>query len=313
MRFGVIGFGNIARKFVKSIEYTDKGNVYAIASHSIHKDDAYIMNHPNVKVYHDYEELLKDENVEAVYIAIPHFYHKEWIIKALNYHKAVLSEKPIVLNSQDINDIKDAVFQNNGYCLEAFKTKLNNGFQFLKKDLALIGDIQTIETNFCFDATKGRKDSYLFDPRQGGALNDVGSYVLGFILGIVDSKIDHIESIIKKENDIEMEFKTKLYFKNGVIGTGEGSIDYNKERYALIKGTKGEIYVPTYNRIIDYTIKTDHQVINRHYPIVGDDMTLEIQALIDDVKNHRNENEIHSLNDSKYLQQVIEQIRKEVK
>lgn len=313
MRFGVIGFGNIARKFVKSIEYTDKGHVYAIASHSINKDDEYIINHPDVKIYHDYEQLLKDKDVEAIYIAVPHLYHKEWIIKALQYHKAVLSEKPLVLDSQDIDDIKEAVYQNNGYCLEAFKTKFNKGFQSLKEDLTRIGNIQTIETNFCFDATTGRKDSYLFDSRQGGALNDVGSYVIGFILGLVDSEVDDIDSTIKKENDIEMEFKAKLYFKNGIIGIGEGSIDYNKERYALIKGTQGEIYVPVYNRVIDYTIKTDHQIIERHCPITGDDMTLEIQALIDDVNNHRHENEIHSLNDSKYLQQIIERIRKEAK
>lgn len=313
MKFGVIGFGNIARKFVKSIEYTDEGTVYAIASHSIDNNDEYLKHHPDVKIYHDYEDLLKDKNVDAVYIAVPHLYHKEWILKALKYHKAVLSEKPIVLKSQDIDEIKEAVYQNHGYCLEAFKTVLNQGYQSLKKDLALIGDIQTIKTNFCFDATTGRKDTYLFDSRQGGALNDVGSYIIGFILGIVDSKIERIESVIKKDNDIEMEFQAKLYFKNGVIGLGEGSIDYNKERFALIKGTQGEIYIPMYNRIIDYTIKTDNQVIERHYSIVGDDMTLEIQALIDDVKHHRNENELYSLDDSKYLQQIIEQIRKEAR
>jgi len=313
MRFGVLGFGNIARKFVKSIEFSDEGKIYAIASYSINSDDDYLKSHPHVIVYRDYQTLLEDKNIEAVYIALPHYYHKEWIIKALTYHKAVLSEKPIVLNSQDIDDIQNAVYQNNGYCLEALKTKFNDGFQALKKDLSLIGDIEMIETNFCFDARSVRKDSYLFDSKQGGALNDVGSYVFGFILDIADSQVIKIESKIKKENNIEIAFKAKLYFKNGIIGIGEGSIDYNKERYALIKGTNGEIYVPMYNRVIDYTIKTDKKVIERHFPIMGDDMTMEIQAFINDVKNHRNENEWHSLKDSKYLQQIIEQIRKEAK
>ena len=39
MNFGIIGCGNIARKFVKSIEYTDEGKIYAIASHSLTSDD----------------------------------------------------------------------------------------------------------------------------------------------------------------------------------------------------------------------------------------------------------------------------------
>ncbi len=313
MRFGVIGFGNIARKFVKSIENTSEGSIYAIGSHSINDNDQYLLEHPEVKIYHDYNLLLSDENIDAVYIAIPHYYHFEWIIKALKKHKAVLSEKPIVLNSQDVTLIKEAVYSNDSYCLEAFKTKFNDGFQALKKDLTLIGEIKSIEANFCFDAMNNRKDSYLFDPKQGGALNDVGSYIIGFILGLVDSSIDKIETNMKIENEIELEFKTYLYFKNGIIGIGEGSIDYNKERYALIKGTNGEIYIPNYNRIIDYTIKTKDTTINRHYPIVGDDMTMEIQALIDDVNHSRNENEIHSLNDSKYLIETIEKIRKSIK
>lgn len=310
MKFGILGFGNIARKFVKSIEYTQDGEVYAIASHSMSEFDDYLKSHPNVKLYRDYESLLEDENIEAVYIAVPHRYHKELIIKSLKHHKAVLSEKPIALNSRDIDDIKNEVYRNNGYCLEAFKTKFNDGFLALKTDLTLIGEIKYIETNFCFDATEIRKDSYLFDPKQGGALNDVGSYVIGFILGIVESEIDQIESTIKKENNIEMEFEAKLYFKNGTVGVGIGSIHSHKERYALIKGTKGEICIPMYNRIKNYIIKTENQIIERDYPFKGDDMTLEIQALINDVQNHQNENEIHSLNDSKYLQQIIEQIRK---
>lgn len=309
MKFGVIGFGNIARKFVKSIEFCPNGSVYAIASLSLTPDDEYLKSHPEVKIYRDYEQLLKDDQIEAVYIALPHKYHKEWILKAIYQHKAVLCEKPIVLNSFDIVEIKAAVKQYQGYCLEAFKTKFNVGMQALKKDLSLIGEIKTIETNFCFDVTNDRKDTYLFDPSQGGALNDVGSYIIGFILDIANSKVERIEANIVKQDQIEMQFKAKLYFKNGIIGLGEGAINYTKERYAVIEGTKGKIYIPVYNRISDYTIETSQDRIKKSFPIVGDDMTMEIQTLIDDVKNGKHENHLHSLDDSLYLQQIIEKIR----
>lgn len=311
MKFGVLGFGNIARKFAKSIEYTTEGEIYAIASRSVDENDEYFKAHPDVRIYRDYTALLENQEIEAVYIALPHLYHKEWIIRALKHHKAVLSEKPIVLNSGDLDEIMEMVKTSDGYCLEAFKTKFNHGFHELKKDLSMIGQIKTIETNFCFDATQGRKDTYLFDKRQGGALNDLGSYVIGFILDIANSKINRIEAEIEVENDIEMCFQAKLYFQNGIIGHGEGSIKYDKERYALIKGTRGEIMIPVYNRVTEYTITTDDQCVTRHYPLTGDDMTCEIEAVIDDVRHHKHENEIHSLSDSKYLQQVIEMIRKE--
>ena len=149
MKFGIIVFGNIAKKFVKSIEYTTEGQVIAIASRSISLDYSYLIAHPEVKVYHDYEKMLNNPEIEAVYIALPHLHHKEWIIKAIQCHKAVISEKPLVLKCEDIDEIENCVQQYKGYCLEAFKTKFNHGFDALKKDLSLIGNIKTIETNFC--------------------------------------------------------------------------------------------------------------------------------------------------------------------
>ena len=91
------------------------------------------------------------------------------------------------------------------------------------------------------------------------------------------------------------------------LGKVEGSINYNKERYALIKGDKGEIYVPMFNRVVEYTIHLENEVMQKTYPIEGDDMTLEIQALI----NHNQST--HTLQDSKKLQETIERIREEAK
>ena len=65
MNFGIIGYGNIARKFVKSITYTSGGKVHAIASHSLDENDSYLQSHPLVKLYRDYEELLKEEQNSA--------------------------------------------------------------------------------------------------------------------------------------------------------------------------------------------------------------------------------------------------------
>ena len=58
MNFGIIGFGRIARKFVQAIEATDEGKIYAISSRSVSMDDPYLKEHPEVKVYKDYEEIL---------------------------------------------------------------------------------------------------------------------------------------------------------------------------------------------------------------------------------------------------------------
>ena len=58
MNFGIIGFGRIARKFVQAIEATEEGKIYALSSRSVSMDDPYLKEHPEVKVYKDYEEIL---------------------------------------------------------------------------------------------------------------------------------------------------------------------------------------------------------------------------------------------------------------
>ena len=109
MNFGIIGFGRIARKFVQAIEATDEGKIYAISSRSVSMDDPYLKEHPEVKVYKDYEELLNDPQVDAVYIALTHKFHKEWILRSLEHHIPVLSEKPLVLTSRDVDEIQEKV------------------------------------------------------------------------------------------------------------------------------------------------------------------------------------------------------------
>lgn len=310
MNFGIIGFGNIARKFAKSIESSDGGKVIAIASHSLDKNDPYLQNHPEILLYRNYEDLLADASVDAVYLALTHKYHKKWILEALEHHIPVLCEKPLVLHSQDVTEIQKKCMETDTYCMEALKTKFNTGFRHLKKDLSKIGKLLRVEANFCSDASHLPDTCFLFDPEQGGALNDIGSYVLGFILALCPNDITKISSEIKTIHGIEQHFRAEITFSDGCTALAEGAIDEEKERTAHIIGENGEIIVPFYNRITDYTIITrDGLVQTRHDPFSGDDMTMEIQTFMDDIKAHKKESSIHSLSDTKKILELTERIR----
>ncbi|MEY8355483.1 Gfo/Idh/MocA family oxidoreductase [Lachnospiraceae bacterium 54-53] len=312
MNFGVIGFGKIGRKFVKSIQNTDGGKIYAIGSKSLSEDDGYLIENPDVTVYQNYQELLEDKNIDAVYIALPHIMHKEWAIKALQKHIAVLCEKPAVLSVEDMEEIKNASILNHTYFLEALKTKFNDGMIQLKEDISYIGKIRKVEANFCFDAQMSKNtDSYLFDPLQGGALNDVGSYVIGFVLDLMNDEPEQVQGDVRIINGVDRSFEGLLTFRDGATAYIEGAIDRVKERYALIYGEHGSIYVPMFNRIEDYTIAPDQgEEIRRHIPIKGDDMTMEIQCFMDDVAENKISSPRHSPEDSCKILRVMNAIRK---
>jgi len=311
MRFGIIGFGRIARKFCQSITYSNGNEVIAIGSKSVKNDDDYLISHPSVKVYHDYDLLLKDKDIDAVYIALPHKYHYEWIIKALENKKAVLCEKPAVLSSEQMRHIKEVAILNQTPFLEALKTKMNESFIHLQDDLEFIGNIEKIEANFCFNglALKGT-GSYLFENDQGGALNDVGSYLLGFVKKVVNSSVKSIESNAKIIDDIDEHFVSKIVFENQCVACIEGAIDENKARFALIKGEKGSIMIPMFNRMIDYTITLNNgDIIERNYPIVGDDMTYQINVLKECFDRGVVESPLHTLDEMIEIVILAEDIR----
>ncbi len=159
MNFGVIGFGNIARRFAASIPYTTGGRICAIASRSLSPEDPYLLANPGVRLLRDYDALLRDPEVEAVYIALPHKLHREWALKALHRHLPVLCEKPAVLAVEEMEEIARVSAREHTYFLEALKTKFSPGMDQLRKDMALLGPLRTIETCFSYDASEER-DSF---------------------------------------------------------------------------------------------------------------------------------------------------------
>lgn len=315
MNWGIIGFGRIARKFVESSRYLKDQKIVAIGSKSLSKDDPLFIENSQVKIYRDYNELLEDENIDAVYIALPHKFHYEWVIKALNHHKAVLCEKPAVLSKNEMLAIKEAALKNQTFFLEALKTKMNVGLFHLKKDLPLIGNIKSVEANFCSNCLSLRgTDSFLYDPKQGGALNDVGTYLLGFVLSIIHSPIKMISTTSKMYGEFDEHFNAQLFFENGAIANIEGAIDENKERYAKIIGEQGEIYIPMFNRMSEYTVSLNNgKVFTCEYPIYGTDMTYQIQELYDCVKQNKIESDLHSLDETIEIIEIVEKIRNRLK
>lgn len=314
MRWGIIGFGRIARKFTQSISYLEDSEIIAIGSKSLSKEDEYLKDNPSIKLYRDYEKILTNPAIDAVYIALPHKFHYEWAIKALKHHKAVLCEKPAVLTVQEMENIKETALANDTFFLEALKTKMNTGIFHLKKDLPLIGKIKYIEANFCTNSLSRRgTDSFLYDENQGGALNDVGTYLIGFVLKLIDEPINDIKASAKMYGVLDEHFNARISFENGVVADIEGAIDMSKNRYAKIVGEKGEIMVPMFNHISEYIVTLNNgKTFKCDYPIYGNDMTYQIQELQECVKKGLQESPLHTLDDSIKVIDVIEKIRNQI-
>ncbi len=97
-RWGILGAGRIAAKFSEALSFVQGSDVYAVASRDIEKAKAYAAKYNADKFYDNYDDLIKDESVDIIYIATPHAFHYEQTMNCLRNNKAVLCEKPMSLS-----------------------------------------------------------------------------------------------------------------------------------------------------------------------------------------------------------------------
>ena len=104
MKVGILGAGGIAVKMAETISYLKDVENYAIASRSLEKAKQFAASNHIAKAYGYYEELVEDEKVDLVYIALPHSHHYENMLACIEHKKHVLCEKAFTANAGQAAD-----------------------------------------------------------------------------------------------------------------------------------------------------------------------------------------------------------------
>ena len=188
VKWGILGTANIARwGMIPGMKQADNCELYAIAGRSAEKAKKYQEDYGFHKAYGSYDELLMDEDVQAVYIPLPNSLHKEWVIAALKAGKHVLCEKPLALNADDAKEMFRTAEKEGRYLMEAYAylhTPYVASLQEIVKSGA-IGEVDYLETAFITQDYK--EDIRLHKELGGGAMYDLGCYCTTMILSLVDS------------------------------------------------------------------------------------------------------------------------------
>ena len=113
IRWGIIGLGNIANKFVADLLTVNDAELYAVASRTQEKATAFALKYHAEKAYGCYEDLVSDPNIDAVYIATPHSFHKENTLLCLEHGIAVLCEKPFAMHADEVKTMNSKAKEKN--------------------------------------------------------------------------------------------------------------------------------------------------------------------------------------------------------
>lgn len=241
MNWGIISAANIAYKaVVPAMRKSKKSTVYAIASKSVEKTERFEID----KVYNEYDAILADDNVEAVYIPLPNSLHHDMVIQSLHAGKDVLVEKPATISYKEMQNIEKTVKETGKYFLEGFMYQHHAQHQKVKELLPSLGKIHHIKSQFSFMCTD-ENDIRLNPSLGGGALHDVGCYSLHAITQILDFKpvaISMVSNTLAEEG-VDRTSHCTLVDVDGRTATFTCSLEMPFANYYEIIGEKGSLKV----------------------------------------------------------------------
>lgn len=353
INWAIIGAGGISSRFVSDVLRISKAPegpsklkhyIKAIGCSNVEKGQTFIDQHFDASAieYHgpkvaNYQDAISDAEVDVIYIGLLHPSHKDIAIQALNQGKHVLCEKPVTMNSKELNEILKVAQKNGKLFMEAMWVRFFPAFVELQKKIheqKVLGKVKRVIGNYSINAAHAIDSDHriINKPLGGGAVLDIGIYALTYCRLFLDPESDPskdwvinsaqtLDSLTGKEED-EVDFITSVVinnpkYKQQAIATSSIYGSVNHGEIVVIEGEKGTAIVhqvgdtpgPLGYKII---LKTG-DVIEESFPFEGVHDNMEgffYQAIEagEMIKAGKIESRVIPWNESRHIMGVIDRI-----
>ena len=287
LRWGLVGCGDIARKRVApALRDLSNCDFVAVNRARFERTESFAREFGARKWYRTIEELLRDDEIEAVYVATPAYLHCEQTIAAAQSGKHVLCEKPMGLNVAECNRMTEACHANNVKLGIAYYRHFYPVIDRIKRIIASgeIGQAVFVQINafeyYNPEQTDIRHWFVERDKSGGGPMFDFGCHRIEVLLNIFGTVTFNRGFISKLVFDREVEDTATAFFhfdsgSNAVLNVTHAA--YESQDTLDIFGTKGSIHVPALNAGL-MTVKTRSEEraeehpphSNIHQPLIDD-------------------------------------------
>lgn len=247
-KLGIIGAGWIAEKMAAALAPLEDYCVYAIASRSIEKAEAFAKKWNVPKAYGSYEEMVSDPDVDLVYIATPHSHHHAHAMLALEHGKHVLVEKAFTANAAEAAGLLETARTKGLFITEAIWTRympLSHKVRELMES-GIIGEPRVLTATLCY--MMELKERIVRADLCGGALLDLGVYCLNFARMYFGTDIVRtVTNVHLGPTGMDMHESISLSFADGKMANLQSGALCLNDRQGIISGTEGYIRVDNIN------------------------------------------------------------------
>ena len=243
VRWGILGPGNIAGKFVEDLLLVENAVLQGVASRDAAKARFFAEKYGAKNSYEGYDALVNDPKIDIIYVATPHVFHFEHTMTCLRAGKAVLCEKPMAMNAKEAKMMVDEAKKRNLFLMEGLWTRFIPGTEKVLDliDNNAIGTIDFIKADFGFKGD-GNQESRVYKKSLGaGSLLDIGIYPVYLsllLLGVPDA----IRAIANyTETGVDASCSMLLDYAGGPKAFLESTILADTPVVSLIYGSKGSL------------------------------------------------------------------------
>jgi len=268
IKWGVLGTASIAKGCtIPGMKLADNCELYAVAGRSLSKAESFKEEFGFEKAYGSYEELLADENIQAVYIPLPNDLHYEWCMKAMEAGKNVLCEKPLAPTKKVAEELFAKAKEKGVVLMEAFAYLHSPYVDALKAELdsGVIGDIKYIESAFMVQSCEP-DNIRMFKSKFGGSVYDLGCYSTSLMVWLLGNEAESATGVAEFTDDgVDIFATAYLKFPGDIRASINCGMIFGTERPSrmdrlYIHGTKGCIKSPVeFNQSgeLSYTVNVD--------------------------------------------------------
>ncbi|KAM9410639.1 trans-1,2-dihydrobenzene-1,2-diol dehydrogenase [Pholidichthys leucotaenia] len=248
-KWGICSTGRISHDFTVALKTlpVEDHQVVAVTARKLEDAQEFANKHSIPRAYGSYEELARDPEIDVVYVGVINPYHMKTCLLFTNAKKNVLCEKPLAMNTKEVQEILASAKKNDVFLMEAVWTRFFPASVEIRRLLSHgeLGELQMAMT--AFGVPLMQNPSAKQKELGRGALLDIGIYCLQFICMVYGGeKPESVQaSGVCVETEVDETVVVTLKFSKKRMAVVTFSTGMELPNDALVVGTKGTIQVPT--------------------------------------------------------------------
>ncbi|MHC4480972.1 MAG: Gfo/Idh/MocA family protein [Planctomycetota bacterium] len=315
IRWGILATGHIAEKFAEGLSVLPDAELVAVGSRSQQTADAFAERWNVPHRHASYADLAADPDVDVVYVATPHVFHRDNSILCLEAGKAVLCEKPLTVNAHEAAEVIGCARREGLFLMEAMWARFLPAMVRVRELLAegAVGEVRMVKADFCFRSGWNPEGRLLNPELGGGALLDVGVYTVALASMVLGGDPTRTATLAHLgATGVDEQSAMILGYEGGRLAVLTCAVRTGTPQEAVIAGTEGMIRIHhPFWKSTQLTLTRGDEDETVELPYEGNGYNCEAAEAMRCLREGRPESDVMPLDESLGIMRTMDRLRAE--